>query len=153
MFIVSDSKGNVYKEGSQIGEGELQREFTWDDVPHRIKITQIQLTYPFIVKLKAIDGKGARQFAPLLSFGKYDKYYFSNQATVKMLMQGERSVQAGKSVLVAKIIGGIDIQRNEVLEARLDRSGNCSLSRFPYSALLKKIKEGTFRGDIIRNGT
>jgi hypothetical protein len=153
MFIVSDSKGNVYKEGEPIVNEKDERDFTWDDIPHNIRITQIQLTYPFIVKLKGGIGKAPRQFAPLLSFGKYDKYYFSNEATVNMLVQGGQSVQAGASELKAKIIGGIDIKKDEVLEVRLDKSGNCSINRFPYSALLKRIKEGTFREDIIRNGT
>lgn len=149
MFIVSDNKGKTYREGIPIGKDDKGNPvfFTWDDLPRKIKIAQIQLTYPFKVNFK---GKG--EYAPLLSVGKFDQYYFSNEATVKMLYQGDKLLQMGQSELEAKIVGGIDQAKDQVMEVRLDKTGNCSISRYPLSVLKEKIKQGTFRGDILRDG-
>ena len=128
------------------------RLFTWDDVPRNIKIVQIALTYPFRVQLRDNPNRPPKDFAPTLTIGKYEKYYFSNEATVRMLVKGEKVLQTGQSELEAKIVGGIDEKRDLVIEVRLDKSGNSTITRFPFTALKERIKAGIFRGDILRDG-
>lgn len=154
MFIATSNKGKVFREGVLIGKDAdgNPRTFTWDDIPKKVKIVQLQLTYPFKIQLRERPNSPAREFAPLLTIGRYDQYYFSNEATVKMLVQGEKPLGVPETILEAKIVGGIDKKRNLVVETRLDKTGNCTITRFPLKVLKAKIKAGTFRGDILRNG-
>ncbi|MCK4307108.1 hypothetical protein KAW50_02650 [candidate division WOR-3 bacterium] len=149
MFIVTTANNKIYKEGSG---GSDQASFTWDNIPHDVVIAQIQLTYPFRVQLKGKAGKAKKDFAPLLTIGRYHRYYFSNESTVQMLYQGSVPLQVGNTRLEAKIVGGIDDDKKIVVEVRLDKSGNCTINRFPLSLLEARIKQGTFREDIIRKG-
>ena len=149
MFIVHTKDGKQFREGSKIkGDQEL----TWDDIPNDVIITQIQLTYPFRVDFKNPDGSSSRKVAPLLTIGKYDKYYFSNEAIVKMLTNGTSPTQIGQTQLEAKIVGGIDETYKLVVETRLDKTGNTTIFRYPLKDLEDRIKAGTFRKDIIRSG-
>jgi len=157
MFICSTKSGQVYQEGKEIGKHPdgSPRTLTWDDIPKSAVITQVQLTYPFRVNLS-----DRKNFAPLLSLGRFHQYYFANEAVVTMpisLGRAEKSsleggIQMGVPNLQAKIVGGVDKDLGIVIEVRVDRSGNTMIKRFPYSVLQERIKQGTFNKDILRNG-
>lgn len=150
MFIVSTKSGKNYKEGEAIGAAPGKTKgLTWDDIPRDVRISGIQLTYPFRVELK----EEKRSFAPTLTIGKFDRYFFYNEARVNMVVVGNKPVQTGQSVLIAKVVGGIEDKTKMVFEVRLDRLGNCTNSRYPLKELEARIKAGTFRMDIIREGS
>lgn len=154
MFIVSTKEGKYYKEGELIQVSTAESKYlTWDDIPKEIKISQIQLTYPFKIELKATPEAEAKTVAPLLTIGKYDRYFFYNEAKVDILVMGEKPIQGGKTTLLAKVVGGIDNKLRMVFEVRLDRNGNCTNSRYPLKHLEARMKAGTFRKDIIRSGS
>ncbi len=145
MFIVSTKNGKYYHEGKVIGS---EKPLTWDDIPKDTQISGIQLTYPFKVELKD-QGK---TIAPTLTIGRYDRYFFYNEAKIAMMVIGDKPVQAGHTILVAKIVGGIDKKAKMVFEVRLDRMGNCTNTRYPLKDLEARIEAGTFRKEIIRDG-
>ncbi len=146
MFIVFTKDGKIYKEGADLGK---DKKVVWDSIPNDAEISRIQLTYPFTVFLK---GKG--KVAPLLTIGKFDYYYFMNEGKVRMILNGQNfsNPQSYKPELEAKIVGGIDISSRQVMETRLDKLGNCTISRFPLKELEERIKAGTFRKEIIKCG-
>jgi len=143
MFIAVDQNNTVYREGSAGPEG---KPFTWMSIPAEAKIVQLQLTYPFRIKLDAKGNQPARDFAPLMSIGKFSRYYFMNEATVRFI--GGKAEQG----LEAKIVGGIDDENKVVFEFRLDRLGNCSISHYPLAVLESKIENKKFNKNIIRQG-
>ena len=145
MFIISTSTGDKFVEGKEY-QGRL---FTWDDVPKDIKISSIALTYPFPVTFKN-DGE-SKEISPKVSLNKMDMYYFNNEA-VAVGTSNEGGISMGPPVLQAKIIAGIDISRDIVIEIRLDKWGNTSVSHFPYTSLKKQIEKGLFREEIFRKG-
>jgi len=153
MFIVFCRDNRKFREGEFIKRDGKKSDLTWDDIPRDVKISQIQLTYPFRVNFKKTDGTHDRSVAPLLTVGPYNRYYFSNEATVRMMVVGTQQIQTGEARLEAKIVGGIDDNLKLVIEVRMDKMGNCNISRFPLKTLEDRIKNGTFRADIIRNGS
>lgn len=149
MFIVATKDGKYYQEGKELEIINNQpRLLTWDDIPHDVKITGIQLTYPFKIQLKEQN----KTVAPTLTIGRFDRYFFYNEAKVNMMVLGNRPIQAGNSILVAKVVGGIDNKTKMVFEVRLDRMGNCTNIRYPLKDLEGRMKAGTFRKEIIRDG-
>lgn len=154
MFVVSTNKKKIFREGSVIGldKSKNQIYFTWDHLPTNIRISSLQLTYPFKVKLENKKGIPVRSYAPNLTIGNFDRYYFSNEATQKIMISDNKQIPIGSAQLEAKIIAGIDDHLKFVLEIRMDKSGNSSINKFPLSDLEARIKNGTFREDIIRKG-
>lgn len=154
MFIVTTKDGKVFKEGKIIGLDKSKNQIyqTWDLLPKNIRIRKLQLTYPFKVRLSSKKGKQSREYAPNLGIGTFDRYYFSNESTVKMAVFGDKQVQTGVPQLEAKIIAGIDDKLKEITELRLDKHGNCNLSRFSLKSLEARIEAKTFRKEIIRKG-
>lgn len=150
MFIIATKNYGYFQEGKQIGvdNNGQPKLTTWDDVPKDAKIIGIQLTYPFKVELKDQN----KTVAPTLTIGRFDRYFFYNEAKVNMMVIGNQSVQAGNSQLVAKVVGGIENKTGMVFEVRLDRMGNCTNARYPLKNLEERIKAGTFREEIIREG-
>ena len=53
---------------------------------------------------------------------------------------------------MAKVIAGIDVEKEYVLEVRLDKFGNTSISSYPLYALLNKFEAGQMRKSILRIG-
>jgi len=154
MFIVATKDGKFYKEGEQfVDEKGQKRGFTWDDIPRKVEITALQLTYPFPVKFKKPDGSVSEEVHPKLTLSKLDRFYFFNEALIPMLVQGEKIIQTGISELQAKTIAGIDDKAGIVIEIRMDKWGNCTVSTFPFKALEQRIKKALFRREIIRNGS
>ena len=146
MFIVFTKSGKIYKEGADLKKDK--KKLTWDDIPSDEEITRVQLSYPFTIKLK-----GTNRMAPLLTIAKFDYYYFFNEARVKVIMNGDgNNSQTGVLELDAKVVGGIDKDKDEVIETRLDKYGNCTFTRSSFSSLLDRIKHKTLRKSIIRKG-
>ena len=87
-----------------------------------------------------------------LSLSGFSRYFFFNESTVPLLVQGQKILREGVASLEAKIIAGIDDKANLVLEFRMDKYGNCMVKKYPLKALQRSINEGIFRGEIIRNG-
>jgi len=147
MFIVSTIDGKTYREGVGFKDSESNlRTFVWDDVPRDVKITRVQLTFPFKVKFKE------KFFAPLLTVHGFNRYYFSNEEVQTFTLVGTEAVSTGERSLEAKIIGCIDDKAKTVMEIREDKVGNCTINKFDLKTLKDRIKAGTFREDIIRQG-
>jgi len=153
MFIVRTKDGKTYTEGEEIQSpsGE-KKKFTWDDLPQNIKITALQLVYPFPVRFKRADGTLAEPFSPKLSIKGFSRYFFFNEAKVPLMVQGTNVLREGVSELQAKTIAGIDDKAGIVIEFRVDKFGNCSVEEYPIKKLNESIKSGLFRKEIIRNG-
>lgn len=141
MFIIDTKTGEKLIEGKDHNGSAL----VWDDVPGDVEITAMALTHPFPVN---IDGK---DISPKVSISGYDKYYFYNEAVATVMQYGDGSQQVEPN-LQAKVIAGIDTDKGFVLEVRLDKWGNTSISTYPYEALLRKISNNQFNGASIRNG-
>jgi hypothetical protein len=154
MFIVATKSGKFYREGFEIASDDKEhpRRLVWDDIPLDEKITQIQLTYPFKVNYRANEESEGKWVAPLITIGKYDRYFFYNESTIKMYAFDGKPMGNGIPQLEAKIIGGIDDKYKLVIEVRLDKTGNTSINRYPLKHLEERIKAGTFSADIIRKG-
>ena len=155
MFIARTKKGKTFTENQPFDDPKAKgqtRGFTWDDIPRDAKISSLQLVFPFPVRFKKADGSLAEPFSPKLAIKDFDSYYFFNEATMPVMVQGERVIKEGKPVLQAKTIAGIDYGAKRVIEFRMDKFGNCSVSYYHLSKLEKIIKSGQFRREIIRRG-
>jgi len=155
MFIVNTKKGITYNENQEIEDPKLaghKRGLTWDDLPNKIRIASLTLVYPFPVIFKKADGTTTKPFSPKLTIKNFNRYYFFNESTLPIMVQGEKVVREGVSTLEAKTIAGIDDKAKLVMEFRMDKFGNCSVSKSNLSRLDALIKSGTFREEIIRFG-
>lgn len=144
----------MYTENSLIDDpkGKDKKRLTWDDIPKNIQITALQLVYPFPVRFKKADGELAEPFSPKLTIRGYSRYYFFNEATVPLVVQGEKVIREGIPILEAKTVAGIDDRTKTVTEFRMDKFGNCSVTKYPIKKLDAVIKSGQFRKEIIRKG-
>ena len=140
MFIATYQNNKIVKENDCL----------WDDVPDGL--INLQLTSPIKVNLKNPDGSLGREIAPLITLGKYDRYYFWNEATATATVQGDKIKDIGEGRLVAKVIAGIDDERKIVVEVRVDLYSNVKISHYPLEDLKEKIKRGQFRKEIIKKG-
>jgi len=153
MFTINTKDGKSYSEGQKFFDKEnKERPFTWDDVPQDVKIVSLQLTYPFPVRFRKPDGSSSEEVSPKLTIGNFDRYFFFNEATMPLLVQGQKVIREGVATLEAKSIAGIDDRSKIVLEIRMDRWGNCTVKKYPLKQLERSIKEGLFRSEIIRKG-
>ena len=142
MFIACTKNNKQFVENSDY----QNRTFTWDDIPQDIHITALALTHPIPL---VINNK---RISPKVSIKKYHYYYFFNEATISIL-QSESGGQKQQEVsLVAKVIAGIDVEKEYVLEIRLDRFGNTSISSYPLHTLISKFDNGQMRKTILRPG-
>ena len=143
MFIVNYRDGRTLTEGMQHARGAL----TWDDIPDGI--VNLQLTYPVKLQFRDRDGNLVKEAAPTLSIGRYDRYFFYNEAVAIAAVQGgDRHASQGQ--LVAKVIAGIDDERHLVVETRFDAWGNCEVRRYSLESLQKRIAAGQFDPASIR---
>lgn len=101
-----------FKDGKSITE----KEKFWDGIPDNL--TNLELTLPVRI--------GEAQYAPTVSLGKYDAYYFFNEAVASA---------GGQGGLVAKVIGGIDYKKKECVQIRIDGRCNVWVQRFPLDSL------------------
>jgi hypothetical protein len=120
-----------YPDGKTLTEDDMN----WDKLPDGL--TNLQLSLPVTFKIK--DGKTGEVReapAPTVTLGKYDGYYFDNEAVAAVLVAagGQLSGQS-KGTKVAQIIGGIDSKRKIVVQIRVDRFANVSVTRFPLHQL------------------
>ena len=142
MFIVCTKNNKRFIENSAYQE----RFLTWDDIPRDIDITALAMTSPV---LSAISNK---KISPKISISKYHYYYFFNEATISIIPSSNNEFKHEKPTLVAKIMAGIDVEREYVLEIRLDKFGNTSINSYPLQALIKKFNNGQMRKSILRTG-
>jgi len=155
MFIIRTSKGETFTENKLIDDPKVKgqkRGLSWDDIPKDVKITSLQLVFPFPVRFKKADGSLAEPFSPKLAIKNFDSYYFFNEATTPILVEGNKVIREGLVSLQAKIIAGIDYEAKLVFEFRMDKYGNCTVNKIPLSKLEAVIKSGQFRKEIIRRG-
>lgn len=155
MFIVrfQNKNNKSYNEGETFqDEKDQKKKLTWDDIPRNIKITALQLVYPFPVRFKKADGTLAEPFSPKLSIKNFDRYFFFNEATVPLMVQGTKVISEGIPELQAKTIAGIDDKVGIVIEWRMDKFGNISVEKYSLKKLEESIKSGLFRKEIIRDG-
>ena len=153
MFICRTKSGETFTEGQEITDSKGQKKkLTWDDLPQNIRITALQLVYPFPVRFKKADGSLAEPFSPKLSIKGFSRYFFFNEATVPLMVQGTRVLREGVPELVAKTIAGIDDKKGIVVEFRMDKYGNNSVEKYELKKLEESIKSGLFRKEIIRSG-
>jgi len=126
MFIIH------YPDGKTITEGEM----TWDEVPEGF--TNLQLSLPVTFKIKdSKTGETREAPAPTVTLGKYDAYYFENEAVAVAMANAGGQLMAGqtKGTKSAQIVGGIDQKREMVVQIRVDKFANVSISRFPLERL------------------
>ncbi len=142
MFIAYTKDNSIYVENKDFHG----RVFTWDDIPNDAKITALSLTHPVPLVI------GSKRISPKISIKRYHYYYFFNEATVSIIQADSGGIKNEQVALVAKVIAGIDVERDYVLEIRLDKFGNSSVSSYPLDALKKKIKNGHMRKTILREG-
>ncbi len=130
MFIVH------YSDGKTITENEM----LWDEIPEGL--TNLQLSLPVTFKIKdSKTGEVRDAPAPTVTLGRYDAYYFENEATaMAMVSAGGQITGQSKGTKVAQIIGGIDNKRKLVVQIRVDRFANVSISRFPLEQLKRNPK-------------
>jgi len=155
MFIVRTKTGQTFTEGQPMDDPKVKggkRSLTWDDLAQNIKITALQLVYPFPVRFKKPDGSLAEPFSPKLSVKGFSRYFFFNEATVPLMVQGMKVLSEGIPELVAKTVAGIDDKAGVVIEFRMDKFGNNSVEKYSLKKLEESIKSGLFRKEIIRNG-
>lgn len=122
------------------------RPFTWEDIPTGVNITALTLTHP----IPLIINK--KRISPKVSIKKYHYYYFFNEAIVSVMQSKTGGMEHGDPALVAKVIAGVDVEREYVLETRLDKYGNTSISSYPLTALIKKFENGYMRKSILKPG-
>lgn len=147
MFIVNLKNGKQLVEGSKKEDGNL---FTWDDISNDCGIANISLAMPFQIGLRDNQGNIIREFSPIASLGKYDRYFFYNEAVATVLTQGNKIGDTMQGKIVAKSIAGIDDKRREVVELKMDSYGNINVNRYPLESLEEKIKNGQFRESTIK---
>lgn len=142
MFIAYTNKNERFVENSTFKE----RGLTWDDIPVDISITALTLTHP--IPLIIND----KRISPKVSIKKYHYYYFFNEATVSMVQSQTGGPGQESFNLVAKVIAGVDVEKEYVLEVRLDKFGNTSISSYPLETLVNKFENGHMRRSILRPG-
>ena len=142
MFIAYTKDNQKFVENS----AHKGRVFTWDDIPQDVNITALTLTHPIPL---IINNK---RISPKVSIKKYHYYYFFNEATISVVQTQNGGLKQEEAALVAKVIAGVDIEKEYVLETRLDKFGNTSISSYPLHALVNKFKSGQMRKSILRVG-
>lgn len=142
MFIAYTKDNRRFVENSD----HQGRVFTWDDIPQDVVITALTLTHP----IPLIINK--KRISPKVSIKKYHYYYFFNEATMSVIQSQSGGLAHEEAALVAKVIAGVDVEREYVLETRLDKFGNTSISSYPLHALVNKFKNGVMRKSILRPG-
>lgn len=142
MFIAYTKDNRKFVENSD----HKDRSFTWDDIPSDVNITALALTHPIPLTINN------KRISPKVSIKKYHYYYFFNEATVSVIQSSVGGPAQHEANLVAKVIAGVDVEKEYVLEIRLDRFGNTSVSSYPLSALVNKFKNGQMRQSILRPG-
>lgn len=142
MFIAYTKDNRRFVENSS----HQGRVFTWDDIPQDVNITALALTHPTPLTINN------KRISPKVSIKKYHYYYFFNEATISVVQTKDGGLEHEEASLVAKVIAGVDVEREYVLETRLDKFGNTSISSYPLNALLKKFKNGQMRQAILRPG-
>lgn len=121
-----------FKDGKTITENQM----VWNEVPDGI--SNLQLTLPVSFKIKdSQTGEIKDAPAPAVTLGKYDSYYFENEAVATILTSSSGKIEAIEStgVKVAQIIGGIDEIKGIVVEIRVDKFCNIEVHRFPLEKL------------------
>lgn len=147
MFIVNLKNGKQLVEGSIKENGQP---FTWDDIQNETGIANLSLAVPFQIAIKDNEGNVLKEFSPIASLGKYDRYFFYNEAVANVLVQGNKIKDTMQGKIVAKAIAGIDDKREEVIELKMDCYGNINVNRYPLKNLEEKIKNGQFRESTIK---
>ena len=142
MFIAYTKDNRKFVENSD----HAGRVFTWDDIPQDVNITALALTHPTSLLINQ------KRISPKVSIKKYHYYYFFNEATMSVVQSASGGLEHEEASLVAKVIAGVDVEREYVLEIRLDRYGNTSCSSYPLSALMNKFKNGHMRKSILKPG-
>ena len=142
MFIAYTKANKQFVENSD----NNGRPFTWDDIPQDVNITALALTHPLPLIINQ------RKISPKVSIKKYHYYYFFNEATMAIVQSISGGPEEAEATLVAKVIAGIDVEKKYVLEVRLDKFGNTSISSYPLYALLNKFEAGQMRKSILRIG-
>jgi hypothetical protein len=125
---------------------ETGESFTWDNIPYDVSLTALTITHPISL---IISG---RKIHPKVSINKYHYYYFFNEATISIVQSSSGGPEKSDPSLIAKVIAGVDVEREYVLEVRLDKFGNTSITSYPLYALLDKFKNGQMRKSILRTG-
>ena len=113
----------------------------WDAVPEGM--TNLQLVLPVHMHIKdSKTGELKDAPAPTVTLGKYDAYFFENEAVAVAMMSAGGKLLDGqtKGMKVAEIIGGIDYKRKDVVEIRVDRFANVMLYRFPLDQMKRSSK-------------
>jgi len=142
MFIAYTKANDRYVENSD----KDGKPFSWDDIPDDVNITALALTHPIPLTINQ------KRISPKVSIKKYHYYYFFNEATISIIQSASGGVEEGEASLVAKVIAGIDVEKEYVLEVRLDKFGNTSISSYPLYALKNKLDSGQMRRTILRTG-
>lgn len=142
MFIAYTKNNERFVE-NKIYNG---KPLTWNDIPTDVSITALTLTHPTLTTSN--DSK----ISPKVSIKKYHYYYFFNEATMSVTQSSEGGPKKTNASLVAKIMAGVDIEKRYVLEIRLDKFGNTSISSYPLEALLRKFNIGTMKRSCLRTG-
>jgi len=142
MFIAYTKDNRRFVENS----AHKGRVFTWDDIPQDVNITALALTHPIPLTINN------KRISPKVSIKKYHYYYFFNEATMSVIQSQSGGLQHEEASLVAKVIAGVDVEREYVLEIRLDKYGNTSVSSYPLTALVNKFKNGHMKQSILRPG-
>jgi hypothetical protein len=131
MFIVH------LKDGKTLTE----KDCLWNDVPDGI--VNLQLSLPVFFKIKdAKTGVIKDAPAPTVTLGTFDEYFFDNEAVAVAMVSSDGNISIGKQKgkLIAQIIGGIDRKKEQVVQIRVDRFCNVSVSTMPLSDLKRDVK-------------
>jgi hypothetical protein len=132
-----------YPNGVTITESDM----IWDKLPDGL--TNLQLALPVTFKIKDSQTNEVKEApAPTVTLGRYDAYYFENEAVAAALVNAGGQLMVGQTVGTksAQIIGGIDYKAGIVVQIRVDKFANVKVSRFPVDELrrsessLKKSK-------------
>jgi hypothetical protein len=142
MFIAYTNTSKQFIENSDNNGSP----FTWEDIPIDTSITALALTHPTPLTISQ------RKIYPKVNIKKYHYYYFFNEATMAIVQSISGGPEEAEAILVAKVMAGIDVEREYVLEVRLDKFGNTSISSYPLYALLNKFETGQMRKSILRTG-
>ena len=139
MFIAYTKDNGSFVENSG-------KNLTWEDIPANVSITALTLTHP---SSSMINDK---RISPKISIKKYHYYYFFNEAIVSVMQSQSGGPTQEEAMLVAKVIAGVDVEKEYVLEVRLDKYGNTSINSFPLKTLVNKFDNGYMRKSILRPG-
>ena len=142
MFIAYTKDNKKFVENSD----HKGQPFTWEDIPSDVNITALALTHPIPLTINK------NRISPKVSIKKYHYYYFFNEALVSVIQSSTGGMEQGAPSLVAKVIAGVDVDRGYVLETRLDKYGNTSISSYPLKTLINKFENGLMRISILKKG-